>query len=183
MWYSLNKSKMKTAIICYSYTQNNMVLASEILTRTGGSLHVIEEKKSRSKFTILFDLMFNRVPKIKDFPYVGNRFDHFILIAPIWGGKIASPLKSFILKERSKISSYSFITICGGAPDQKKKLVNELASLFQKEPLMVTELSISDYLGHPKGILDFHINQEQLKFFDEKIYDFLEQIGASVVVS
>lgn len=179
---SLNNIKMKTAIICYSFTHNNMVLAGEILTRTGGTLFVIEEEKSRSKLTILFDLMFNRVPRIKDYPYMSERFDHHILIAPVWGGKIATPLKSFIRKEGSKISSYSFITVCGGAPQQQKKIVNELAGLMHKEPLMVTELSLSEYLGHPKGILDFKITNEQIKFFDTRIDEFLEEIGAVKVV-
>lgn len=169
---------MKTAIICYSFSQNNIILAGEILSRTGGTLYVIEEKKSRSKFTILFDLMFNRLPKIKDYPYMSERFDHFILVAPIWGSKIASPLKSFLLTQRSKIPSYSFITVCGGVPGQKEKIVNELAGIMQKEPLMVSELSISEYLGHSKGISDVHITREQLKFFDAKIDEFIEEIGA-----
>jgi len=160
-----------------------MILAAEILSRTGGTLFVIEEKKSRSKFTILFDLLFNRVPKIKDYPSLSERFDHYILIAPIWGGKVASPLKAFILRAASRISSYSFITVCGGAPDQKKKIVDELAGLLHKEPLMVAELSLSEYLGHPKGILDLKIDQEKLKFFDAKIDEFLEEIGALNVVS
>lgn len=173
---------MKTAIICYSYTQNNLVLAGEILSRTGGTLYVIEEKKSRSKFTIMFDLMFNRIPAIKDYPYPVERFDHYVLISPIWGGKIASPLKSFILKLGSRISSYSFITLCGGAPDQTEKIVNELATLMHKEPLTVTELSLSEYLGHAKRILEFKINNEQIKFFDNKIDEFIEEIGVSRTV-
>jgi hypothetical protein len=173
---------MKTAIICYSYTQNNMVLASEILARIGGSLSVIEEQKKRTKFTILFDLMFNREPAIKAYPYALEKFDHYILIGPIWGGKIASPLKSFIRKVGPRITSYSFITVCGGAPSQKAKIVNQLANLVGKEPLLVEELSLSDYLGHPKGILDFKIDKEKLKFFDAKIDAFLEEIGALKVV-
>jgi hypothetical protein len=174
---------MKTAIICYSHTHNNLVLAGEILTRTGGTLFVIKEKKARTKFTILFDLMFNRTPTIQPFPHLLERFDHYILISPIWGGKIASPLKSFIQNVGPRISSYSFITVCGGAPNQKEKIVAELATLLQKEPLMVTELSLSDYLGHPKGILDTQINEEQLKYFDNKIDDFLEEIGALRVLT
>lgn len=174
---------MKTAIIFYSYSHNNLVLAGEILSRVGGTLYAIEEKRSRSKFTILFDLMLNRVPAIKDYPYSSQQFDHYILIAPVWGGKIASPLRSFLLNHKSKISSYSFITVCGGAVGQKSKIVNELARLMNKEPLMVTELSLSEFLGHAKGILDFQINQEKLKFFDPKIDEFLEEIGAVKKVS
>jgi hypothetical protein len=173
---------MKTAIICYSYSHNNLVLAGEILSRTGGTLFIIEETKSRSKFTIMFDLIFNRVPKIKDYPHLSERFDHCILIAPIWGGRIASPLRAFILKAGSRIPSYSFITVCGGAPNQKKKIVDELAGLLHKEPLMVTELSLSEYLGHPKGLLDFKIDKEKMKFFDAKIDEFLEEIGSIKVV-
>jgi flavodoxin len=173
---------MKTLIVCYSYTHNNLVLAGEILARTAGTLFVIEEKKTRSKFTILLDLAFRRVPQIKDFPYLLDQFDHYILIAPIWGGRIASPLKSFINKMGPRMSSYSFITVCGGAPDQKEKIINELATLMHKEPLMTTELSLSEYLGHRKGTLDSKIDGKQLNFFNNQIDEFLEEIGALHVI-
>ena len=173
---------MRIAIICYSFTQNNRVLASEISARTGGTLFTIEERKARTKFTILFDLIFNRVPKIKDIPGLSNHFDHYILVAPVWGGKIASPLRALVLKIRSSLTSYSFITVCGGAPDQKQKIVHELTTLVHKEPLMVTELSLSSYLGHPKGILDFKISNEQLKFFAGKINEFVEEIGVAPAI-
>jgi hypothetical protein len=176
---------MKTAIICYSFTHNNLTLASEILSRTGGTLFVIEEKKARSKFTILFDLMFNRAPEIKDYLHLSGRFDHYILVAPIWGGRIASPLRSFVQKERSKIRSYSFITICGGGgANQKRKITKELSTLLQKEPLKVMELPLKEYSETgEKGVMHVQINRDQLQFFDTQITRFVEAIGAAVGIS
>jgi flavodoxin len=175
---------MKTAIICYSHTHNNLVLAGEILARTGATLFNIEEKKSRTKLTIFLDLFFNRTPRIKDYFHVSGRFDHYILIAPIWAGKIATPLKAFVLKERGIIESYSFITLCGGGGErQVSKISKELTCLIGRPPVKVAELSLAKFLeSKPAGILDLRINREQLQFFEKQIEEFTNEINKEAPV-
>lgn len=173
---------MKTAIICYSYTHNNLVLAGEILARTGATLFNLEEKSRRTKMTIFLDLLFNRTPQIKDYLYVTGRFDHYILIAPIWGGRIATPLKAFIKKERTNLESYSFITLCGGGGEsQLAKISRELTDLLGTPPVKATQLSLTELVGgKPAGILDLRISREQLQFFDKHIEDFTSTIKKEI---
>lgn len=170
---------MKTAIIVYSFTHNNQILAGEILTRTGGTLFNIEERSSRSKLTIFLDMFFNRIPKIRDYQHMSEGFDHYILISPIWGGRIATPLKAFIIEERSKIKSYSFITICGSDSEaQRAKIEMELTGLFSLKPAKVTELSLAALNGDQiRDLLALRISQDQLKFFENKISEFVNGIG------
>ena len=73
----------------------------------------INEIKKRTGFSIFLDIFFNRTPRIEDHEEKIKDYDHVILIAPVWAAKIATPLKSFLLKEKNNIRRYSFITVCG----------------------------------------------------------------------
>jgi hypothetical protein len=178
---------MKTGIICYSHTHNNLILAGEILARTGGTLLPIEELKKRTRATIFLDLFFHRIPGIKEYLHLDNRFDHYILISPVWGGKIASPLRAFLLKEGSKIKSYSFISVCGGEKRQVEGLKKELTRLLNRRPVAITQLPLSDLCKqHPADVVNYRIKKEDLQFFQEAIDNFVGMItreSATVVTA
>jgi len=169
---------MKTAIICYSYTQNNLILAGEIAAKTAGTLMPIEESNKRTRLTIFLDLFFGRVPSIKEYLHLDDRFDHYILISPIWGGKIATPLKAFLQKERSKVKSYSFISICGGGKDQTHGIEKELTSLLNCKPVAVAQLSLIELCNdHPADIVNYRVDKNDLEYFADQIHAFVTTIA------
>lgn len=137
---------MKTLIVYYSFTQNNEKLAKYLHKLLGCDIVKLETVKRRNGLSIMLDLMFHRAPTLKTVPYYLRDYDHVIFIAPIWAGRIAMPLKTFLKKEKSNIKRYSFITLCGGAPGQKKKIENELASVLNIMPENVIELWINNLL-------------------------------------
>lgn len=174
---------MKTLIAYYSYTNNNQKLAFQLQKTLRCHLLKIEELKKRTGFTILMDLMLNRKPPVKVFPYNLKEYDHIIFVAPIWAGKIASPLKTFLLNEKSIIREYSFITLCGGGGghSQIEKIQKELATLIEKEPLKVGELRINDLLPPKKKdtikyTSGYRIADDEFKVFENQINNFLEGI-------
>lgn len=123
---------MKTLIIYYSFSGNNEFLVQELQKRLGCDIQKIVELKKRTGFTILLDLIFKRNPKIRKSDFDLKQYDRFILAAPIWDGKIATPLKSFIEQEKDNFKEYSFITVCTGPEGQDKKITDELVQLIQK---------------------------------------------------
>lgn len=141
---------MKTIIVYYSHTNNNKVLAGELMKRMGGAVLRLEEQKKRTGFTILLDLMFNRLPALKPHRYSMRNFDMVILLSPVWAGKVASPMRSFLEQEKYNIAKYSFITLCGGSTGQNIKLNNELVRIIGKEPFRLTELWINTLLPEEK---------------------------------
>ncbi|ELR71899.1 hypothetical protein C900_02138 [Fulvivirga imtechensis AK7] len=174
---------MKTLIIYYSFTSNNELLARDIQEKLDCDMARIEEEKKRTGFTIFMDIFFKRKPRIKQLHVFLNDYDNFIFIAPIWAGKIASPLRSFLVLEKDNISRYSFITICGGVPGQKEKITGELTKLVRKSPQNVTELWINDLL--PKEKKDtvkyttaYRIKQADLDAFNHEVYEFLKESEA-----
>lgn len=170
---------MKTLIVYYSFTLNNEMLAQAIQKKLRCDIHRIEEVEKRNGFTILLDQMFNRKPKIKPHPYVVSTYDQCIFIAPVWSGKIASPLATFLMEEKKHINRYSFITVCSGSADQENKLFNGLVKLLEQEPGSLCGLWINDLLpvekrNKIKYTTSFRIRDHDLLRFDSRITAFLK---------
>ncbi len=175
---------MKTLIVYYSFTRNNELLAKAIQARLNCDILKIEEVTKRNGFKILLDLMLNRKPRIKPHPYSISSYEQCIFVAPIWAGEIASPLKTFLLQEKDHINCYSFISVCGGAPQQKEKLVKSLVKLLEQEPGLVQELWINDLLPEEKKdtikyTSGYRIQSKDLEKFGGKIDEFVEGLEAS----
>src|SRR6478736_3780346 len=138
---------MKTQIVYTSFTGNNDLLAKEIQKRTGADLLMIVEKRKRNGWTVFLDIAFNRTPELKNYHDPTPYYDHYIFVAPIWAGRIASPLKAFLDWEKRKVKAYSFITLCGsGTEEQKDKITKELTTRVGFPPSKVEELSVSDLI-------------------------------------
>lgn len=173
---------MKILVVYYSHTHNNQKLAYQLQKKLKCDFLKIEELKQRTGFTILMDLLFNRKPPIKVYPYYLKDYDHIIFVAPIWAGKIATPLKTLLLNEKSNILEYSFITLCGGSNHgQHDKVQKELATFMNKEPLRVVELFINDllppeYKNSVKHTSGYRIKDSEFKVFETQIQHFLDDV-------
>ena len=141
---------MKALIVYYSFTENNEKLAKHLRKFLNCDIVRLETIKRRSGLSIMLDLMFHRSPALKTVPYYLRDYDHVIFIAPIWAGKIAMPLRTFLKKEKANIKRYSFITLCSGTPGQKDKIEKELTSVLNIMPENVIELWINNLLPADK---------------------------------
>ncbi len=179
---------MKTLIVYYSFTHNNELLARAIHERLDCDIHRIEEATKRTGLKMLLELTFNRKPRIKPHGIPVSSYDRFIFVAPVWAGKIATPLKSFLLQEKTHIHRYSFITLCGGGGSpQKEKLASGLGELLGREPESIEELWVSevvseDILKNIKSVVDYHIQPSDLDKFRDKIENFINELEASDLV-
>lgn len=141
---------MKTLIAYYSYTKNNEKLAKYLQKQLHCDLVKIETSGKRNGFSIFLDLILKRKPEIKPVPYYLDDYDHVIFIAPIWAGKIATPMMSYLNNEKLNIKQYSFVTLCGGGAGQKEKIHDQLIATLQRHPVKLLELWINDLLPPDK---------------------------------
>jgi hypothetical protein len=166
-------------IIYYSYSGNNKLLAEHFSRELDAPAVPILEKERRNGFTIFLDVFFKRNPEVMPLSVSLSDFKHLIFIAPIWNGKIASPLKSLLQNQRAEIKSYSFLTISGGyeKKDQLDKIRIELKKLTGLEPASLYELDISDLFPQSqrkniRKISGYHVRPEDLaNSFKLKIQD------------
>jgi hypothetical protein len=166
---------MKTLIVYYSLTENNEKLARMIGNELKCEILKIEEFKKRTWLTIFLDIIFNRLPSVKTAPYSLANYSHIIFIAPIWAAKIASPLRTFIRNEKLNVTSYSFITLCGGAKGQLEKIMVQLTGMLGKAPYAVAELSIQDVVPKGKNPGNYRVSDRDLQVYKQKIDDFLHK--------
>jgi flavodoxin len=171
---------MKTLIAYYSFTQNNEKLARHLQKQLNCDIVKIETTKNRTGFSILFDLIFKRNPELKPVPYYLQDYEHVIFIAPIWAGKIAMPMKSFLINQKAKIKKYSFITLCGGSTGQRDKIHNELVGTLQKPPVKLLELWLNDLLpAQQKNTIKYtsglKIEADGFAPFENQLRDFIKE--------
>jgi flavodoxin len=137
---------MKTLIVYYSFSGNNECLAKELQKRLNCDIQKIVEMKPRKSLDILLDLIFKRESQIEKSDFDLRQYDRSILTAPIWAGKIATPLRAFIELAQANFKEYLFITVCTGSDGQEAKIADELVRLIQKKPKIVMQLQINDLL-------------------------------------
>ena len=141
---------MKTLVIYYSFTNNNRILATHLRETFGFELFEILETKKRTGLSIMLDLVFRRKSRLRNYDLAWAKYNHVILVSPVWAGKIATPLNTFVAKERANIPCYSFVTLCGGTAGQREKISKDLTALMGRSPEEVVELWINDLLPPDK---------------------------------
>jgi flavodoxin len=170
---------MKTIIVYYSNTHNNEILAHDLQKKLSCDILKIEEVGKRTGLTILLDLIFHRSPKLKNHDVSLTHYTDFIFVAPIWAGKIASPLRAFLLKEKERVKSYSFISLCGGVKGQADKIKKELKTILHDDPKLVKELWINNLLPAEKMntikyTSGYRVLPSDLENFKEEISEFVK---------
>ena len=98
---------MKSLIVYYSHSGNNEKLAYYLKEKTGWDVLRINEIKERKTISILLDFMLKRDTKLLHSTTNLKDYSNIIFVAPIWGGKIASPLRSFIELEKNNMVKYA----------------------------------------------------------------------------
>ncbi|KAA5539962.1 flavodoxin family protein [Adhaeribacter rhizoryzae] len=160
---------MKNLIVFYSFSGNNRLLAQHLQKMLDADLREIVEPSPRTGFRILLDVLFRRTPKIIAPVIDWQQYNHVFLIAPIWAGRIATPLKAFLRLSKQHLLHYSFISLCGSG--HNKKLRKELTQLTGMEPEFILELLVNDLLPPEKKnkikyTSGYKVQPTDLKFFD-----------------
>lgn len=154
------------------------MLAKELQTMVHGDLYQIREQKKRAGISIFLDVLFKRIPKIEKPDIAISQYDHVILVAPVWAGRLANPVKSFLMMEKDNIRDYSLISLCGNGGN--KHLREELTSLSGKRPSSIMELPVNDLLpvmqkDKVKYTSGHRITRQDLDTFKPSIEKFLKE--------
>jgi menaquinone-dependent protoporphyrinogen IX oxidase len=174
---------VKILVVYFSYSGNNRLLAEYLAKLISCDICPIIEKRRRTALTIILDMMFRREPKIRPLEYSASNYNEIILVAPIWGSKVANPMKTLVKSEKAALSNYSFISLCGyERSGQKEKITKELSTLSGLPPKAVCELKIGDLFpaakrNDIKTISRYRATIEDLFKFESQINAFLKLIS------
>jgi flavodoxin len=140
------ENKMKTAVISYSLTGNNEALAASIADKMQATHIKVTEDKERTNWTIAWDMIFGKAPKIKPSAGIISGYDKIVLVGPVWMGGIASPLRAYVNEIKRTGKAYSFVSISGGALNDNPNLYDELVKKTGMKPQAVVDMHIKDLL-------------------------------------
>ena len=158
---------MKTLVAYYSFTGNNLLLASYLKEKLNADILEITERKKRKDFTILMDMLLGRKAKINPPAVAIDQYDMVILTGPVWNWKASSPVVAFLDWAKGGITKYAFITLCGGRPGQQEKLELQLKKVAGRPAAAVVQLGMSDCLPEARKAAgtSHRIGQPDLEYF------------------
>lgn len=138
---------MNIAIVSYSYTGNNGMLA-ECVARDLSAAHIKVEVKPRvTTGTIFMGLVFGRTPKVRPAPEILGEYDLILLFGPVWMGQAAFPLRAYLRYLKANPKPYGFLSISGGADGINPKLSDELLERTGVRPVILLDQHIKDLLS------------------------------------
>ena len=171
---------MKTLVVSFSFTGNNKAL-SQCVAKELGAEHInISESKPRKMGTIVFDILLNRTPKVQPVPDTLEKYDLVVLFGPIWMGKVASPLRSYLKYLKQAPCQYAFVSLHAGAEGANSKIQEELNKRVGKKPLAVVDLHISSLLPKSSNlredISNYLLNDDDLNSFTSTVTKTINEV-------
>lgn len=142
---------MKNAVISYSFSWNNDLLAQKITKQLWATHIKIEECKKRTIFAIILDIIFKRKPKINNKLEELDLNWNIIFIWPVWMWQVATPFRKCFDYLKDNIWSYYYASISGWAVWWNPKLEEELEQKLWKPPKKIINLFISDLIKKEDG--------------------------------
>jgi hypothetical protein len=137
---------MSIAIVSYSFTGNNGALAAAVAKALSAEHIKISEGKPRKTIAIILDMILNRTPRVQPYPSELEKYERILFIAPVWMGKVASPIRAYLKHLKTRPQLYAFASISGGALNTNPKLGDDLEKRAGAKPIACIDLHIADLL-------------------------------------
>jgi hypothetical protein len=169
---------MKTLIIFYSFTGNNATLAKAIARKLDADCIELKEIQKRTVFTIVLDVFFNRTPKIQNIENQFDQYEYLIFVAPVWFGKIRTPLRAVFQHMKGKNKKLSFVSISAGADGINPGLESEITKRTGSAPKIVINQLIRDLLPadskpNRKLVDEYKISEEEAEMMANNVFNQL----------
>ncbi|MGC8943084.1 MAG: flavodoxin family protein [Caldisericia bacterium] len=128
---------MKTGIFYYSKTGKNKKLV-EMLNRNGDfEVEEIIDNKNRNGVVGFmksgFEAITKRLTKIENLKLNPDNFEHIIIGTPVWAGNLTPAIRTFLVRFKDSIKSYSVISTSGFG-EKNKKILSDFEKILQKKP-------------------------------------------------
>lgn len=118
-------------VVFYSRTGYTQRVAERIAAALGADIEAIAEPRRRTGFLGILhcvtDVLRSRCPPIERLQHDPSRYPTVIVGSPVWAGRMASPVRSFLVAHAGKLQQVAFFVTSGGPNGQK--VLGELASL------------------------------------------------------
>ncbi|MFZ1990754.1 MAG: hypothetical protein WAW96_13415 [Alphaproteobacteria bacterium] len=109
---------MKCLVVFYSLSGKTKALAERAAQLLGAELAEIRSSKYGRGFFGFFraaiDGAKGRLPPIEFSGPSPDLYDFVLLLAPVWAGHAATPMRAYLTQHRGKLKRAAFVLTCGG---------------------------------------------------------------------
>jgi len=109
---------MKTLVVYFSQSGNNRWLADRIGAALAGEVVPLQPKMAAFPLVVLATLT-GIGGGIKALAQQVDDYDTVVLVGPLYMGKMAAPLRTFLRRYGARITKLYFVTCCGGGEEEK----------------------------------------------------------------
>ncbi|MBG9390047.1 flavodoxin family protein [Caenimonas aquaedulcis] len=139
-----------TLIVFYSLTGNSRRLGQLLAAQTGWPVGEVLEERPRTAgasgyLRCAVDSLFHRSPEVRYQGPEPSDFANVVLVAPIWAGRIAGPMRSFARAYGSRLQRIALLTTMGGRGGSNA--VAEIGRVAGRDPVLaevVTAQEVQD---------------------------------------
>lgn len=142
---------MKILVVYYSRTGTTHMLAEQIAKACNADLEPIKEQGSRrgpsGYFRSLLQAALHYEPPIRKALRRPADYDLVVIGTPIWAYNIASPVRTYLLRQREQLRQVAFFCTCGGSG--QAKVLADLERLCRRPAvatLALTTVQVKDGL-------------------------------------
>lgn len=104
---------MSILVVFYSLTANSKKVAELVARLCGCEIEEIKDLKIRKGLVGFlksgYEAISKKVVEIEDINRDFSKFDHIIMVCPIWAGNLPSPVRAFLKKYLNSIKNISFV--------------------------------------------------------------------------
>ncbi len=133
---------MKTLVICYSLTGHTRQVARKIAQTTDAAFGEIRDVRKRHGglgfMRSGFESLTGRTPAIYEPANNIAQYDLVILATPLWAGRIAAPMKSYLTAKHGDVSRYGLVITHDGSPVDRA--VRQVAGLTGQPAVAVLDV-------------------------------------------
>lgn len=121
----------------YSRTGTTRTVAEAIRSQTGWDVDPIVDTRDRSGIRgyarSLLDSILARNTRLKPPQRSPGDYDLVVIGTPVWGGKVSTPVRSYLAEHADELRDVALFATCGGAGSDR--VLREMAHLAGKRPL------------------------------------------------
>jgi flavodoxin len=155
-------------IVYYSRSGNTRKVADMIAHLIDCDVEPIVCKANLSGFwgfiKCVFHAVFNKLPQINEIEGIEHDLEKYKVVligTPIWGGRISSPIRTFIDRYKDKLTRVAFFATMGAEPNEG--IFRNINNTLAKEPVAILIISVKELKGG--------INKKKLNDFITPIQD------------
>lgn len=174
---------MSVLVLYYSRSGNNRLLARHLAARLGADVEEVRARGWRTFLSMILDMSRDRRPRLHPLRHDAGAYDSVLFLAPIWDFSVAHPMKTCLESLKARLTSYSFVTLCGYRRDgQGDHIRQELRDLTGREPAHTAELLVADLVPesdrHKVRVVSAkRVTEAELASFDPQIEAILGWFG------